>query len=692
MKRRQSAAWLTCWHKTHRARRERSHAQLRGEELELSWAVETTALTKRFPNAAGWRNLFSRGEPARPALDGVELVVGEGELFGLLGPNGAGKTTLVKILSTLIQPTSGNARVNGYDLSQDIAIKATIGLVTSDERSFYWRLSGQQNLEFFARLQGIPGGQVKERVAAVMEQVGIEDVAEQRFMVYSTGMRQRLSIARALLKEPRLLFLDEPTKGLDPLATRRLRQLIRDELVERHGITVLLTTHDLEEAEILCDRIAILHQGRLRAVGTMDELRRSLNISGRVVIQVASLPNPARELIGERLPQAQIRQQTELSTARNHTLTSPSIWIELPNAAESRKERSEGAEQKPEENLVDSALDLLRSQGISILEVSHSRASLEEIFTHTTESPHEPEAGFAWGASRAAKQSRENTAPEEPHRPATPKATPFLQIIPAFLRRDLLQEASYRLSFFLQFINIFFSVLIFYFISRLLGEAATPYLKDYGGDYFAFVLIGIAFLGYFSTGLSSFANNLRHAQTTGTLEAMLTTPTRLSTIILASSLWDYLVTTLRVLVYLILGVFFMQRGFSGANYLATVIIILLTVITASSLGIISASVIMVVKRGDPIQWAVSTLTIFLGGVYYPTSVLPPVFDQLSRLIPMTYSLHAMRLALLQSASLKTLLPDILALTAFSLALMPLGLAVFRFAVRRAKIEGSLTHY
>lgn len=658
----------------------------------MTWAVETTALTKRFPNTPGWRNLFSRGEQTRPALDGVELQVVEGELFGLLGPNGAGKTTLVKILSTLIQPSSGSARVNGYDLSQEIAIKATIGLVTSDERSFYWRLTGRQNLEFFARLQGIPGNAINERVAAVMEQVGIEDAADQRFVVYSTGMRQRLSIARALLKEPRLLFLDEPTKGLDPFATRRLRQLIRDELVERHGITVLLTTHDLEEAEILCDRIAIMHQGRLRAVGTMDELRRSLDLSGRVMIQVASLPDPARQLLGERLPQAQIRRQSEPSTEEEHTPAPPSTWIELPNSAESQKERREGAAPRPGDDALNCAIDLLRSQGVPILEVAHSRASLEEIFTRTTENPLEQDADSSWQISRPAQPSREREPQEKPHPLSSPEATSLLQVIPAFLRRDLIQEASYRLSFFLQFINIVFSVLIFYFISRLLGEAATPYLKDYGGDYFTFVLIGIAFLGYFSTGLSSFANSLRHSQTTGTLEAMLTTPTRLSSIILASSLWDYLVTTLRVVVYLIVGAFFMQSGFSGANYLAAVIIILLTVITASSLGIISASVIMVVKRGDPIQWAVSTLTIFLGGVYYPATVLPPIFEWLSRLIPMTYSLHAMRLALLQSAGWKALLPDLLALTAFSIGLLPLGLAVFRFAVRRAKIEGSLTHY
>lgn len=663
-----------------------------GQGIGLTWAVETSALSKRFPNNLGWRGLISPGEQARPALDRVDLHVREGELFGLLGPNGAGKTTLVKILSTLIQPTSGNARVNGYDLQQDTAIKATIGLVTSDERSFYWRLSGRQNLEFFARLQGIPANQVKERVATVLEKVELEAEADQRFLVYSTGMRQRLSIARALLKEPRLLFLDEPTKGLDPLVTRHLRYLIRDELVDRQGITVLLTTHDLEEAEILCDRIAIMHLGRLRAVGSMNELRRELHLDGRTSIQVSHLPDSARELLQSQLPQTQIHYPAETPPDETRADRFTAIQIELPNLAGSAQTGNTHTPQAQPSDPLNTAIDLLRSQGVSILEVSPVRVTLEEIFERHTGSPSLERTEAARQTHPNQDETRQKPALQNPPPPPSPDAPSLWQVIPAFLRRDLLQEASYRLSFFLQFINIFFSVLIFYFISLLLGEAATPYLKDYGGDYFAFVLIGIAFLGYFSTGLSSFSNNLRHSQTTGTLEAMLTTPTRLSSIILASSMWDYLVTTLRVVAYLVLGVFFMQNGFGGANYLAALLIILLTVITASSLGIISASFIMVVKRGDPIQWLVSTMTIFLGGVYYPATILPPAFEWLSRLIPMSYSLHAMRLALLQSASWRALLPDILALTAFSIGLLPLGLAVFRFAVRRAKIEGSLTHY
>ena len=257
----------------------------------LTWAVETLALTKRFPKSTGWRGILSgltdRGEPVAvsdPAVDRANLYVHPGELFGLLGPNGAGKTTLINMLGTLIEPTSGSARVNGFELNQESGIKATTGLVTSDERSFYWLLSGRQNLLFFACLQGLSKPDAAERVLAVLEQVELQDVADGSFLTYSTGMRQRLSIARALLNKPRLLFLDEPTKGLDPIATHNLHQLIRVKLVDSQGITVLLTTHNLDEAEGLCDRIAIMNHGHIQAVGTIQELRRSLGPGSPYII------------------------------------------------------------------------------------------------------------------------------------------------------------------------------------------------------------------------------------------------------------------------------------------------------------------------------------------------------------------------------------------------------------------------
>jgi len=262
----------------------------------------------------------------------------------------------------------------------------------------------------------------------------------------------------------------------------------------------------------------------------------------------------------------------------------------------------------------------------------------------------------------------------------------------AFVKRDFRLETSYRLSFFLQFFGIFFSVFMFYYVSKLLGEAATPYLAPYGGDYFSFVLIGIAFSGYFGVGLSGFASSIRQAQMTGTLEAMLMSPTRVSTIVLCSSLWRYLMTSLRVLAYLAVGAVFLGVNLGRGNYLAALLVLALTIVTFSSLGIIAASFIMVLKRGDPVTWLFSTLSSLLGGVYYPITILPDWLQRLSHLLPITYSLRAMRLALLQGRSLADLAPDILILLLFSLILLPLSLLAFRYAVHRAKVDGSLTHY
>ena len=172
----------------------------------------------------------------------------------------------------------------------------------------------------------------------------------------------------------------------------------------------------------------------------------------------------------------------------------------------------------------------------------------------------------------------------------------------AFLRRDWRLQLSYRFAFLLQFFGIFFNLLVFYFLSQLVGDSATPYLAPYGNNYFAFVLIGLAFSGYFGVGLNSFASNLREAQTTGTLEAMLMTPTRLSTVIMSSSLYDYGFVTFQVLVYLALGalVFGVQIGLG--NIPAALVVLILTIIAMTSLGIIAASFIMVLKRGDPVTF------------------------------------------------------------------------------------------
>jgi ABC-2 type transport system permease protein len=252
-------------------------------------------------------------------------------------------------------------------------------------------------------------------------------------------------------------------------------------------------------------------------------------------------------------------------------------------------------------------------------------------------------------------------------------------------------EEMATFSFLFHF-SIFISILAFYFIARLIGPAATPYLSTYRGDYFAFVLIGLALSGYFGTGLSSFASSLRQAQTTGTLEAMLTTPTSLSTIIFASSLWNYLMTTFRALIYLGIGGAMLGVDLSSANYLTALIVLALTIISFSSLGVIAASFIMVIKRGEPVTWIFNSVAGLLGGVYYPVAVLPAWLQIFAGLIPVTYALDGLRQALLNGATISSLGTQTLALVIFSVILLPASLIGFRYAVRRARQDGSLTHY
>lgn len=648
----------------------------------MTWTIETYGLTKRFPAPASLRRLFAAPALGRPAVDGVDLQVREGELFGLLGPNGAGKTTLIKMLCTLVAPTSGRAAINGYDLHQETAIKRSVGLATSDERSFYWRLSGRQNLEFFASLHGLTREEARPRVERLLAQFELDEVANRRFQTYSTGMRQRLSIARALLNEPRLLFLDEPSKGLDPTATRQLHELIHT-LAGSNGITIFLTTHHLEEAEQLCDRIAIMNRGRICACGTLDELRQTLDLQAHYRLRVRGFREEVRASLQRCVGSLQV-------TAPDGGPAGVETLVEFP------------APRDPAG--LTAALDTLRQEQVTIAEINHQPASLESIFTQLVEND---KRAMAAGGTPAAPLALPADLPAAPRAGGGPGIRPSLRsrggalgnllrgalrTVLAFLRRDVVMEASYRISFALQFVNILFSVGIFYFIAQLLGNAVLPHLVAYGGDYFSYVLIGIAFASYFSLGLSGFSRSIREAQTTGTLEAMLSTPTNLSIIVLSSSLWDYFMTTLKVLIYLLVGAVFLGVNLGRGNYPGAVLILLLTVVVFSCMGILAASFIMVLKRGDPITWVFSSISSLLGGVYYPVAVLPGWLQALSWLIPITYSLRGMRMALLQGASFAALLPDILALLAFAVLLLPLSLLAFRYAVQRAKVDGSLTHY
>lgn len=267
-----------------------------------------------------------------------------------------------------------------------------------------------------------------------------------------------------------------------------------------------------------------------------------------------------------------------------------------------------------------------------------------------------------------------------------------LQVPFSFLKKDFLNEISYKFHFVLQFVGIFISTVTFYFLSKLVGNNVVDALKPYGGDYFSFVLIGFAFTHYLRVSLEEFSRSIRENQLMGIMEILLVADTRLSTIIVSSSLYKFLFTSFQILIFLFMGVFFFKIDISNANYFAAIVIIILTISSFSCIGIISASFIMVFKRGDPISWAVTYVSWLLGGVYYPVSILPAWLQKFSYLLPITYSLEGMRMALLQGYSFQQLMPNILALSVFTALMLPVSLFVFRKAVNKAKVDGTLTQY
>ena len=239
-------------------------------------AIAIQNLSKAYPGAFELRTLFGRAprKPPVPALSDVSFDVHEGEIFGLIGPNGAGKTTLTKIVATLVQPTTGTVNVKGFDsVAHSAALRRMIGLAAAEERSFYWRLTVEQNLMFFARLYSLPQRTARARISELLAQLDLENSVRQRFGELSTGNKQRMAIARALLNQPPILLLDEPTRSLDPLAAARMRSFIGSLAAGDPPVTILLTSHNLNEIEELCRRIAIISHGRIRELDTPDRIR-----------------------------------------------------------------------------------------------------------------------------------------------------------------------------------------------------------------------------------------------------------------------------------------------------------------------------------------------------------------------------------------------------------------------------------
>src|SRR3984885_3383395 len=282
---------------------------------------------------------FWRKRPKR-ALRPLHLTVEEGEIFGFLGPNGAGKTTTLKILMGLVFPTSGSARILGHDWT-DPAIKAQIGFLP-EQPYFYDHLTAHELLNYYGQLSGVPAHGRQSRIESTLQRVGLHDIKRLQLRKFSKGMLQRVGIAQAILHDPKLVFLDEPMSGLDPLGRREVRDLI--EQLKQEGKTDFFSTHILSDAEALCDRVAIIHKGELRGVGAVADLTSTVQGKVEVIWQGTQIPASMKVLGAER------------------HVTGDTVRAILP------------------ENQQDAAIDVLRRERIRLIAITPLRTSLEAYF------------------------------------------------------------------------------------------------------------------------------------------------------------------------------------------------------------------------------------------------------------------------------------------------------------------------
>jgi ABC-2 type transport system ATP-binding protein len=316
--------------------------------------ILTENLTKVFKQKKGRKKgILPKRKTGITAVDEVSLKVDKGIVYGLIGANGAGKTTLVKILSTLIIPTSGKASVCGFDITkQDRQVRASIGLATGTERSFYFRLSGWQNLWFFGMLQGMNQWDLRPRMEKLMKVLDIFSEKDKQFMQYSLGEKRKLDLARCLLTDPPVFFLDEPTTSIDPYSAIKIRGTIRE--LKQRGKTILLVTHNLDEAEKLCDRVGIMDKGKLVKEGSLSFLKREAKTK-RVTLRLESLP--AKELLNKFHLFGEVRTGEEAKE----------IDIFLSNGQKFSQ-----------------LIDLVNSQGLQIESINTHEPSLEQIFLKYT--------------------------------------------------------------------------------------------------------------------------------------------------------------------------------------------------------------------------------------------------------------------------------------------------------------------
>ena len=310
-----------------------------------------------------FRSLFSKRPPKKflTAVDGVSLQIKPGEVFGLLGPNGAGKTTTIRMLCTLLEPTSGTATLNGYDiLKQPNKVRQSLGTVLAGDRSIYWKMTGRENLEYFAALFHIPPKVARQRIDELLDRMELTARADDLVEKYSTGMKQRIAISKALIARPPILLLDEPTLGLDPQAARMVRELVENLKAEGH--TILLTTHYMEEADLLSDRIGIIDNGKIIALDTPAALKDQIQQKDLIRLEVTGWEETLEQRI-QALP--------GIETFVSRYTGADSLWevnIQSPNSRQ----------------LLPQLVDHLNHNGTHLVNMNIVKPSLEDVFIHLT--------------------------------------------------------------------------------------------------------------------------------------------------------------------------------------------------------------------------------------------------------------------------------------------------------------------
>lgn len=323
-------------------------------------AVEVRNLKKNFISRK--KKFFHTIEKKEfKAVDDISFDIYKGEIFGLLGPNGAGKTTTIKMITGLLKPSGGSVKVMGSDVDKKpMEALGNLGAVLAGDRSIYWKLTGRENLEYFAALYGCDKKEAKKRAQKVLMRLGLSEKADELVEKYSTGMKQKIALGKALIPEAPVVLLDEPTLGLDPQSALNLREIVLD--IKREGRTVLLTTHYMEEADFLCDRIAIIDGGKIIALDTPENLKKSINDIELIEIELDLAPeklmtdiralDKVRKVVGE-----------YNDTARNYRLTI---------------HHTDGSA------LIQNIIDCISLNKCRILHINVKEPSLEDVFIHLT--------------------------------------------------------------------------------------------------------------------------------------------------------------------------------------------------------------------------------------------------------------------------------------------------------------------